>query len=180
MKVWWLKLTKTCRDDEIAKAAEKEPKGTEAIIIVIRQIQKDIDSRPKTYSQHANRDTEFNNFKGRLPQCADRFSEAVSDVRRNQQDMARVRLALFELRDAKAHPTLTPAILGSGPEGAGTAITKDLIQEHSEVLAAKTSFVALNDSKAALGRLEKETRRVRTENEDVKQLMESDGEQAWF
>ncbi|KAL9609666.1 MAG: hypothetical protein Q9167_005575, partial [Letrouitia subvulpina] len=143
----------------------------------IRRLQEDIDSHPSTSLRSVDSGAERRNIKRQLQRLIDRLPEIASNTRKTERAIADVKLELFRLKDAKAHPGSASAIVGSGPGGAVTesdrlkARAKAMMQQRSAALTGKATPVGGDDSEAAAKRFESENSRIKSEKENNERMI---------
>lgn len=156
----------------------KDQRDTEDLFRRIRRIQEDIDSHPNAALRSTDSDAERRALKRQLQTLTDRLPELASNVRRTERAIADTKLELFRLRDAKAHPSGSASIVGTGPGGAVTeadrlkARAKAMMQQRSAALTGKQVSTANDeDASGAAKRLEEENARVKTERENNERMV---------
>lgn len=143
----------------------------------IRRIQEDIDAHPNSAFKSTDSVAERRALKRQLQTLSDRLPQLASDVRRTERSIAETQVELFRLKDAKAHPSSSAPIVGTGPGGAVTesdrvkARAKAMMQKRAAALAGKPMPDTGDDEAGAAQRLEDENRRVRTEREANDQMV---------
>lgn len=143
----------------------------------IRRLQEDIDSHPNASLRSFDSGAERRNIKRQLQRLTDRLPEIASNTRKTERAIADVKLELFRLKDAKAHPGSASAIVGSGPGGAVTeadrlkARAKAMMQQRSAALTGKATAVEGDDSETAARRLDSENSRIKSEKENNERMI---------
>ncbi|KAF2166617.1 hypothetical protein M409DRAFT_66615 [Zasmidium cellare ATCC 36951] len=164
------------RQDEEDALDRKDRKESEDLFRRIQRIQEDIDSHPSSAFKSGDSDAERRSLQRQLRGLQDRLPELASHVRRCERAIADAQLELFRLKDAKANPGSSAAIVGTGPGGAVTesdrlkARAKAMMQQRSAALTGKKVEVA-DDGTAAARRLEEENKRVSREREDNEKMV---------
>lgn len=137
----------------------------------IRRVQEDIDAHPDASLNSADSGAERRALKRQLQVLTDKLPEIASQVRNTERNIADAKLELFRLRDAKAHPGSTSAIVGTGPGGTITesdrlkARAKARMQQRSAELAGR-KWEGADDALEAPRRLEEESVKIRNEKEN--------------
>ncbi|KAL9057635.1 MAG: hypothetical protein Q9162_002250 [Coniocarpon cinnabarinum] len=148
----------------------KDRRDAEDTYSRIRRIQEDIDAHPNSSFQSSDSGSERRNMKRQLQRLQDRLPELASQVRKAEKTIMDTQLELFRMKDAKAHPGSSQAIVGTGPGGAVTesdrlkARAKAMMQQRSAALSGKSAPAdATDDSAASTKRFEEESSRVQQE-----------------
>lgn len=155
----------------------RDRRDAEELYRRIRRLQADIDSHPNATFGSIDSDAERRNLKRQLQRLTDRLPELTSHVRKTERNIADVKLELFRLKDAKAHPGSASSIVGTGPGGSVTesdrlkARAKSMMLQRSAALTGKASPAGLDDSGASSRRLEEENSRIRTEKENNERMI---------
>lgn len=156
----------------------KDRKDAEDLFRRIRRLQEDIDSHPNAHTMlSGGSDAERRALQRELRRLTDRLPELASQVRRTERAIADAQLELFRLKDAKAHPGSSAAIVGTGPGGAVTesdrlkARAKAMMQARSAALTGKPAPASADDSGDAAKRLEEEQTRIRNERESHERMV---------
>ncbi|KAJ3553635.1 hypothetical protein NPX13_g10841 [Xylaria arbuscula] len=142
----------------------------------IRRIQDDIDAHPDAALISGDSDAERRSLKRQLQNLTDKIPELASQVRKTEKAIADAKLELFRLKDAKAHPSSAPAIIGTGPGGSITesdrlkARAKAMMQQRTAALTGKKVEVG-DDDLDAPKRLEEESIKARTEKENNERMV---------
>lgn len=142
----------------------------------IRRTQEDIDAHPESQLLSGDSDAERRSLKRQLQNLTDKIPELASQVRKTEKAIADARLELFRLKDAKAHPGSSSAIVGTGPGGAVTesdrlkARAKAMMQQRTAALTGKKIETPGDDGDAAK-RLEEENLKIRTEKENNERMV---------
>ncbi len=162
--------------DEDDALDRKDRREAEDLYRRIRRIQEDIDSHPGASLRGVDSGAERRALKRQLQTLTDRLPEIASNVRKTEKNIADVRLELFRLKDAKAHPGGASAIVGTGPGGAVTesdrlkARAKAMMQQRSAALTGKSAASGGDDAAAATRRLEEENMNIKTEKENNERM----------
>jgi hypothetical protein len=162
--------------DEEDALDRRDRKEAEELFRRVRRIQEDIDTHPNSAFKTGDSDAERRALQRQLQGLQDRLPELASHVRKCERAIADAQLELFRLRDAKAHPSTSQPIVGTGPGGAVTegdrlkARARAMMQQRSAALAGKKVEVG-DDGTAAAQRLEEENKRVSREREDNEQMV---------
>ncbi|KAF2764462.1 hypothetical protein EJ03DRAFT_301889 [Teratosphaeria nubilosa] len=162
--------------DEEDALDRKDRKEAEELFRRIRRLQEDIDSHPNSVYKTSDSDAERRALQRQLRSLQDRLPELASHVRKCERAISEAQLELFRLRDAKAHPSSAPALVGTGPGGAVTesdrlkARARAMMQQRSAALSGKKVDVG-DDGSGAAKRLEEEQKRVNREREDHEQMV---------
>jgi hypothetical protein len=141
----------------------------------IRRIQEDIDNHPDASMISGDSEAERRALKRQLQKLTDRIPELASQVRKTEKAIADARLELFRLKDAKAHPGSSAAIIGTGPGGAITesdrlkARAKAMMQQRTAALTGKK--IDVSSDQDAEKRLEEESIKARTEKETNERMV---------
>lgn len=161
----------------------KDRKDADDLYRRIRSIQEDINSHPNATFRSGDSEAESRTLKRRLQGLSDRLPDLASQVRKTERSIADIRLELFRLKDAKAHPGSAGAIVGTGPGGAVTesdrvkARAKAMMQQRSAALAGRSVPNDADDSTSATRRFEDENSQVKSEKDNndrmVKDIEES-------
>ncbi|CAK4034943.1 Actin cytoskeleton-regulatory complex PAN1 [Lecanosticta acicola] len=157
--------------DEEDALDRKDRKEAEELFRRIRRIQEDIDSHPNSAFKTGDSDAERRTLQRQLRGLQDQLPELASHVRKCERAIADAQLEVFRLKDAKAHPSSAPPIVGTGPGGEVTeadrrrAKAKAMMQQRSAQLSGKKIDTG-DDGTAAAQRLEEESKRVTRERED--------------
>ena len=163
--------------DEDAALDRKDKRDAEDLFRRIRKVQEDIDGHPSAALRNVDSSTERRALKRQLQGLTDRLPELASHVRRTERSIADVKLELFRLKDAEAHPGSASNIIGTGPGGSITeadrlkARAKAMMQQRSAALTGRHSVTDGNDTIAASKRLEAENSRIRTEKESNERML---------
>ncbi|KAL8928267.1 MAG: hypothetical protein Q9208_001977 [Pyrenodesmia sp. 3 TL-2023] len=163
--------------DEDDALDRRDRRDAEELYRRIRRIQEDIDSHPNASLRNVDSEAERRNMKRQLQRITDKLPELASNTRKTEREIADAKLELFRLKDAKAHPNSTSAIVGTGPGGTVTesdrtkARAKALMQQRSAALTGKKFAAAADDSEGAARRLEEENTRIRTEKENNERMI---------
>ena len=151
----------------------KDRREAEDLFNRIRRIQEDIDAHPNSAFRSNDSSVDKRNMKRQLQRLQDRLPELASQVRKTEKTIMDTRVELFRLKDAKANPGSSQAIVGTGPGGAVTesdrlkARAKAMMQQRSAALSGKTApGGAADDPAAATRRLEEETSRAKQEKDN--------------
>ena len=154
-------------DDVLDRRDRRE---AEDLFRQIRKLQDDIDTHPNSDMQSSDSGAERRSMRRELQRYQDRVPALASDVRKTEKSIADVKLELFRLQDAKAHPSALSNIIGSGP--GGTVTEGDRIKARArarmQARAAEMSgrpAPAASDEGAAQRRLEEESSRIRSEHD---------------
>lgn len=162
--------------DEEDALDRKDRKEAEELFRRIRRIQEDIDGHPNSAFKTGDSDAERRTLQRQLRGLQDQLPELASHVRRCERAIADAQLELFRMKDAKAHPSSTPPIVGTGPGGAVTesdrlkARARAMMQQRSAALSGKKVETG-DDGTAAAQRLEEESKRVTREREDNEKMV---------
>ncbi|KAI9808232.1 MAG: hypothetical protein M1825_004689 [Sarcosagium campestre] len=155
----------------------KDRRDAEELYRRIRRIQEDIDSNPNaTFKKAGDSGAERRALRRQLQGLTDKLPDIASQVRRTEREIADVRLELFRLRDAKAHPGSASTVVGTGPGGEVTeadrlkARAKAMMQQRSAALTGKPLPAGGDDIMAAPKRLEEEKSRIRSERENNERM----------
>ncbi|KAH7062422.1 hypothetical protein B0J12DRAFT_237675 [Macrophomina phaseolina] len=170
------------RDENRAEQDElldrKDRKDAEDLYRRIRRLQEDIDTHPNAHTMlSGGSDAERRALQRELRRLTDRLPELASQVRRTERAIADAQLELFRLKDAKAHPGSSAAIVGTGPGGAVTesdrlkARAKAMMQARSAALTGKPAPASADDTGEAAKRLEEEQTRIRNERESNERMV---------
>ncbi|KAI9714443.1 MAG: actin organization and endocytosis protein [Bogoriella megaspora] len=163
--------------DEDDALDRKDRRDAEELYRRIRRLQEDIDSHPNSAFKSGDSDAERRTLRRQLQTLTDKLPEVASNVRRCERAISEVQLELFRLKDAKAHPNVAEAIVGTGPGGAVTesdrlkARAKAMMQQRSAALTGKAAPGGGVDASAAADRLEAENSRVKTERENNERMV---------
>lgn len=155
----------------------KDRKESDDLFRRIRRLQEDIDSHPNSVFKTGDSDAERRSLQRQLQGLSDRLPELASHVRRCERAIADAQLELFRLRDAKAHPSSAPAIVGTGPGGEVTesdrlkARARAMMQQRSAALTGR-KVEAADDGAGAAARLKDEQSRVSREREDNERMVQ--------
>ena len=155
----------------------KDRKESDDLFRRIRRIQEDIDSHPNSAFKTGDSDAERRSLQRQLQGLSDRLPELASHVRRCERAIADAQMELFRLRDAKAHPSSAPAIVGTGPGGEVTesdrlkARARAMMQQRSAALTGR-KVEASDDGAGAAARLKDEQSRVSREREDNERMVQ--------
>ncbi|GAB7334089.1 hypothetical protein MBLNU13_g06168t1 [Cladosporium sp. NU13] len=155
----------------------KDRKESDDLFRRIRRLQEDIDSHPNSAFKTGDSDAERRSLQRQLQGLSDRLPELASHVRRCERAIADAQLELFRLRDAKAHPSSAPAIVGTGPGGEVTesdrlkARARAMMQQRSAALTGR-KVEASDDGAGAAARLKDEQSRVSREREDNERMVQ--------
>lgn len=155
----------------------KDRKESDDLFRRIRRIQEDIDSHPNSAFKTGDSDAERRSLQRQLQGLSDRLPELASHVRRCERAIADAQMELFRLRDAKAHPSSAPAIVGTGPGGEVTesdrlkARARAMMQQRSAALTGRKVEVS-DDGAGAAARLKDEQSRVSREREDNERMVQ--------
>jgi hypothetical protein len=155
----------------------KDRKESDDLFRRIRRLQEDIDSHPNSAFKTGDSDAERRSLQRQLQGLSDRLPELASHVRRCERAIADAQLELFRLRDAKAHPSSAPAIVGTGPGGEVTesdrlkARARAMMQQRSAALTGR-KVEASDDGAGAATRLKDEQSRVSREREDNERMVQ--------
>lgn len=156
----------------------KDRKDAEDLYRRIRRLQEDLDTHPNAHNMlSGGSDAERRALQRELRRLTDRLPELASQVRRTERAIAEAQLELFRLKDAKAHPGSSAAIVGTGPGGSVTesdrlkARAKAMMQARSAALTGKPAPASADDSGDAAKRLEEEQSRIRTERENNERMV---------
>lgn len=142
----------------------------------IRRVQEDIDSHPDAALRNVDSGAERRALKRQLQTLTDSLPDIASQVRRTERAIAEAKLELFRLKDAKAHPSSAPSIVGTGPGGSVTesdrlkARAKAMMQQRSAALTGK-KIETFDDDLAAPKRLEEENINIKTERENNERMV---------
>lgn len=142
----------------------------------IRRIQDDIDAHPDAALVSGDSDAERRALKRQLQNLTDKIPELASQVRKTEKAIADVKLELFRLKDAKAHPGSASTIIGTGPGGSITesdrlkARAKAMMQQRTAALTGKKVDIGGDDLDAPK-RLEEESIKARTEKENNERMV---------
>ncbi|KAI0447974.1 hypothetical protein F4803DRAFT_495907 [Xylaria telfairii] len=142
----------------------------------IRRIHDDIDANPDAALVSGDSDAERRALKRQLQNLIDKIPELASQVRKTEKAIADVKLELFRLKDAKAHPGSASTIIGTGPGGSITesdrlkARAKAMMQQRTAALTGKKVDVGGDDLDAPK-RLEEESIKARTEKENNERMV---------
>jgi hypothetical protein len=163
--------------DEEDALDRKDRKESDELFRRIRRFQEDIDSHPNSAFKTGDSDAERRSLQRQLQGLSDRLPELASHVRKCERAIADAQLELFRLRDAKAHPSSAPAIVGTGPGGEVTesdrlkARAKAMMQQRSAALTGR-KVEASDDGAGAAARLKDEQSRVSREREDNERMVQ--------
>lgn len=155
----------------------KDRKESDDLFRRIRRLQEDIDSHPNSAFKTGDSDAERRSLQRQLQGLSDRLPELASHVRRCERAIADAQLELFRLKDAKAHPSSAPAIVGTGPGGEVTesdrlkARARAMMQQRSAALTGR-KVEASDDGAGAAARLKDEQSRVSREREDNERMVQ--------
>jgi len=155
----------------------KDRKESDDLFRRIRRLQEDIDSHPNSAFKTGDSDAERRSLQRQLQGLSDRLPELASHVRRCERAIADAQLELFRRRDAKAHPSSAPAIVGTGPGGEVTesdrlkARARAMMQQRSAALTGR-KVEASDDGAGAAARLKDEQSRVSREREDNERMVQ--------
>ena len=155
------------QDDVLDRRDRKE---SEELYRRIRRLQGDIDAHPDAALATGDSEAERRALKRQLQTLTDKVPDLASQVRRTEKAIMEARLEVFRLKDAKAHPSSGPTIVGTGPGGTVTesdrlkARAKAMMQQRTAALTGKKIDVGEEDVDAPK-RLEEETIKVKTEKE---------------
>ena len=153
----------------------KDRRESEDLFRRIRRIQEDIDAHPKSGFRSNDSDAERRSLQRQLQKLSDKLPDLASHVRKCERAISDAQLELFRLKDAKANPGSSAAIVGTGPGGEVTesdrlkARARAIMQQRSAALSGKS--VPAADDGSASKRLEAETLRVRREREDNERMV---------
>lgn len=154
----------------------KDRRESEDLYRRIRRLQEDIDSHPKAALRNVDSSAERRALKRQLQRLTDRLPELASQVRRTERNISEVKMEIFRLKDAKAHPGSASTIVGSGPNGSVTegdrlkARAKAMMQQRSAALRGEKVSGDADDTEGAARRLEeanRETKAERDKNENM-------------
>ena len=154
----------------------KDRRESEDLYRRIRRLQEDIDSHPKAALRNVDSSAERRALQRQLQRLTDRLPELASQVRRTERNISEVKMEIFRLKDAKAHPGSASTIVGSGPGGSVTegdrlkARAKAMMQQRSAALRGEKVSGDADDSEGAARRLEeanRETKAERDKNENM-------------
>jgi hypothetical protein len=163
--------------DEEDALDRKDRKESDELFRRIRRFQEDIDSHPNSAFKTGDSDAERRSLQRQLQGLSDRLPELASHVRKCERAIADAQLELFRLRDAKAHPSSAPAIIGTGPGGEVTesdrlkARARAMMQQRSAALSGR-KVEASDDGAGAAARLKDEQSRVSREREDNERMVQ--------
>ena len=155
----------------------KDRKESDDLFRRIRRLQEDIDSHPNSAFKTGDSDAERRSLQRQLQGLSDRLPELASHVRRCERAIEDAQLELFRRRDAKAHPSSAPAIVGTGPGGEVTesdrlkARARAMMQQRSAALTGR-KVEASDDGAGAAARLKDEQSRVSREREDNERMVQ--------
>lgn len=164
-----------------ADRAYLEERELEDVRRRIRRVQDEIDHMPNTggdgplalmTERRSLEDEVYSLMRTQLPSL-------VTEVRHIESRIADLKLQLFRLRDAKAHPNETGGIIGTGPGGTVTeadrrkAKASHMLQARMAALTGKPAPPAPSEdgSPEAIRRLEEETRRVDAEKAEKDRII---------
>lgn len=159
---------KNSEEDDILDRRDR--REAEELYRRIRRVQEDIDSHPDAALVSGDSDAERRTMKRQLQTLNDKIPDLASQVRRTEKAIMEARLELFRLKDAKAHPTSTSTIVGTGPGGTVTesdrlkARAKAMMQQRTAALTGKKVDLPTEDTEGPK-RLEAETIQVKNERE---------------
>lgn len=162
--------------DEEDALDRKDRKESDELFRRIRRFQEDIDTHPNSAFKTGDSDAERRSLQRQLQGLSDRLPELASHVRRCERAIADAQLELFRLKDAKAHPSSAPAIVGTGPGGEVTesdrlkARAKAMMQQRSAALTGRKVETS-DDGAGAAARLKDEQSRVSREREDNERMV---------
>ncbi|QBZ61390.1 hypothetical protein PoMZ_08339 [Pyricularia oryzae] len=165
---------KSFEEDDVLDRRDR--KEAEDLYRRIRRIQEDIDSHPDAPLPSGDSDAERRALKRQLQNLKDSIPDLASQVRKTEKAIFEARLELFRLKDAKAHPSSAPAIVGTGPGGAVTesdrlkARAKAMMQQRTAALTGKKIDISSEDTDAPK-RLEEESIQARTEKENNERMV---------
>ncbi|KAL2270381.1 hypothetical protein VTJ83DRAFT_2565 [Remersonia thermophila] len=164
---------KNAEEDEILDRRDR--REAEELYRRIRRVQEDIDNHPDAHLVSGDSGAERRALKRQLQALTDKIPELASQVRKTEKAIADARLELFRLRDAKAHPGSSAAIIGTGPGGTITeadrlkARAKAMMQQRTAALTGKK--IDVSGDLEAEKRLEEENIKVRTEKENNERMV---------
>lgn len=150
----------------------KDRRDADELFRRIRNVQEEIDANPNTTLRSGGSDSERRTKRRKLQGLTDRLPEIASKVRSAERAIADARLEIFRLKDSKAHPSSTSAVVGTGPGGQITesdrlkARAKAMMQQRSAALTGKVSAVNADDATAATKRFEEEDAQARLEKDN--------------
>jgi actin cytoskeleton-regulatory complex protein PAN1 len=156
--------------DEDDVLDRRDRREAEDLFRQIRRLQDDIDTHPNSDFASSDSAAERRSMRRELQRYQDRLPALASDVRKMERNIADAKLELFRLKDAKAHPSATANIIGTGPGGAVTegdrikARARARMQARAAELAGRP-VPAANDEGAAQRRLEEESSQIKSEQE---------------
>jgi hypothetical protein len=165
---------KNAEEDDVLDRRDR--REAEELYRRIRRIQEDIDAHPDAALASGDSEAERRALKRQLQNLTDKVPELASQVRRTEKAIMDARLELFRLKDAKAHPSSAPAIVGTGPGGTVTeadrlkARAKAMMQQRTAALTGKKVDVGTEDLDAPK-RLEEETIKVKNEKESNERMV---------
>ena len=163
--------------NEDAVLDRKDQREAEDLYRRIRQYQEDIDTYPGAALRNIDSGAERRALKRQLQGLSDKLPELAFHVRRTERDIADTKLAVFRLKDAKAHPRSASAVVGTGPSGSVTeadklkARAKAMMQQRSAALTGKQFSKDVDDASDATRRLESEQSKVKTERENNERMI---------
>ncbi|KAL9603351.1 MAG: hypothetical protein Q9219_001213 [cf. Caloplaca sp. 3 TL-2023] len=163
--------------DEDDALDRRDRRDAEELYRRIRRVQEEIDSHPNNLLRNVDSEAERRSLKRQLQRITDRLPELASNTRKTERAIAEVKLELFRLKDAKAHPDSSSSIVGTGPGGAITsadrlkARAKTMMQQRQAALTGKKISADADDSEAAASRLEEENSKIRSEKENNERMI---------
>lgn len=162
-------------DDEILDRRDR--RDAEDLYRRIRRIQEEINSHSNFEAQSGDAEAERRRLRRQLQNLTDRLPDIASKVRKTERGIADAKLELFRLRDAKAHPGASSAIIGTGPGGSVTesdrikARSRAMMQQRLAALTGKPAPPSSgDDEEASSRRLADETQKVMAEKDNNERM----------
>ncbi|OAL27221.1 hypothetical protein AYO20_09819 [Fonsecaea nubica] len=155
-------------DDDVLDRRDR--REAEELFRQIRRLQDDIDTHPNAGLAGGDTGAERRAMRRELQRYQDRLPALASDVRKVERNIAEAKLQLFRLKDAKAHPSSSSNIVGTGPNGTVTetdrikARARYRMQARAAELAGRPP-PSTDDEAGAQRRLEAESSIVKSEQE---------------